>query len=225
MRQSFGMIAGVVAVTALAAGLAFSEPSSPTGALTGMWQLNKRLSAAPKRPESTDSGRVSGPMGGGMGGRHGGGTGGRWGGGSPEGRGEPEGERGPGSQRMGDARDGSGMLGAAATIKVDLDGNDVRIISPDGHVRILTPDGKAVERERGFVTVTEIARWDGDRLVVTSSTPKGRRITETFALADDGSGRLVHTIAVSQADATGSRTARWVYDRSADPATGNGEQH
>jgi hypothetical protein len=217
MRQAFTMAA--CAATVLGAGVVFAAPPAPGSALTGMWQLNNHLSRAPKRPEGAGGQHFSGGFGGG--GHHGGGMGGGYGDERPEGaEGGPEGgpEGGFGHEEAGGTHHSAAMFSAPETIKVDLDGTALRIISPDGHVRILTPDGTPVERERGFVTVTETARWDTGRLVVTSSTPNGRTITETFALADDGSGRLVHTVAMAQAASGESTTARWVYDRSPDAA-------
>jgi hypothetical protein len=227
MRHALAMVAA--AVTALAAAVLLAASPSPGTGLAGTWELNSHLSKAPKRPENSAGGRFSGGFGGD---RHGGGMGGRWGsergegaeGGPPRGQ---EGDRagGPAGQSGAGPRGGETMFSAPATIRVDLEGADVRIISADGHVRIITPDGKAVERERNFVTVTETARWDTGKLVVTSSTPKGRLITETFAIADDGSGRLVHTIAMTRAQSKDTRTATWVYDLAPEPTATAAPSH
>jgi hypothetical protein len=132
----------------------------------------------------------------------------------------PEG-RGPGGERRPDSG-GPGSLGDTETIMISVHNDEVRITSDDGHVRILTPDATPVERVRGFETVTETARWDGRRIVVTATTQKGTLITETFSLDEDGSGRFVHSAQFADPWSNKPRTVRWVYDRSTDSESGRG---
>lgn len=212
-----------------ALGAAAAEPPAPWQALAGVWTLNRSLSEAPQAP-SDEGGGQRGPRGGGGSfGGYGGAMGGPGGGmgGPPAGmRGA---ERGMGDQAGGrlerEARDGEhgrgdrpGFVGGAAALKLDVQDAEVRIITEDGHVRILTPDGQPVKRERGFLTVDETAKWENGRLTVTSSAPNGTLVTETLGLAEDKSGRLVHEVQVTRIDSGTPRTARWVYDRSADGA-------
>jgi hypothetical protein len=106
-----------------------------------------------------------------------------------------------------------GGMGGAKTVKIVVIDNDVRIISAEGNVRVITPNGQAVERQRGFQTVMETARWDTDQLVVSSASEGGPTTSETFALADDGSGRLVHTLRMPpRPDGGELGTITWVYD-------------
>jgi hypothetical protein len=189
-------LAAVIA-SALAVTVAGAQEAASPAKLGGVWHLDKSHSEAPRAPEGMSRSHGGfGPGGASVGGRHGGMR--------------PGGDLALGGGR--DVQGTGGLLGGAESIKVDVLDNEVRIISDDGHVRIITPDGQPVQRERELMTVTETANWQDGRIIVTTSTEKGLAITETFGLAEDGSGRLVHTIQVMRPDSKEPRTARWVYD-------------
>lgn len=217
-------VIALAASVGLVAGLAWCQPATArASAIAGVWQLNTRLSEAPKALEGEPGGerRQGGPdggtggrRGGGMGGHRGGGMGGPEGGGMGGHRGGGMGPDGGAGREGGPAGRGE-LLGGAASIKVTVQDQDVHIISADGRVRILTPNGQPVERERGFLTVSETARWTEGRLVVTSTTPRGMILTETIGPAEDGGGRLVHIVEMKRATSDETRTARWVYDKTA----------
>lgn len=221
MFQSRRMIIALAVSAGLVAGLAWCQPAAARAiGIAGVWQLNQGLSVAPKAPQGVPDGTMGGPPDGGMGGRRGGGMGpgGSGGMGGSEGGGmggRRGGGMGPdgGAGREGGPGGRGALLGGAASIKVIFQDQDIHIISADGRVRILTPDGQPVDRERGFFTVSETARWADDRLVITSTTPRGMILTETIGPAEDGSGRLVHTVAMKRATSDETRTARWVYDK------------
>lgn len=218
------VIIALAASAGLVAALAWCQPQAARASLiAGIWQLNTRLSEPPKAREGElGGGRRPGGPDGGMGGRRDDGTGERRGAGMGPGRpggtgGHRGGGMGPdgGRGREGGPGGREAGLGGAASIMISLEDGEVHIISGDGRVRILSPNGQPMDRERGFLTVSETARWTDGRLLVTSTTPRGMISTETIGPAEDGSGRLVHTVEMKRAEGGETRSARWVYDKTA----------
>ena len=150
-----------------------------------------------------------GGFGGGMGGP-GGGMGGPGGGMGGPGGGPPGGAQGGGP---GGPPGGSDPVTGAASIMVQLEGLEMKIVTGEGRVRTLTIDGQAVERQHGRMTMTETATFKDGQVEVSSVAEEGPTITETFALADDGSGRLVHTVLMPRPDSDEPVRAVYVYDR------------
>lgn len=190
-----------------ATGQEVSASASETGAaagLVGSWTLDRSLSQVPTPPAGgRHRGGASGGPGEGMGGPP---PGGMEGGPPPDEMGGRRGDRGePPARPEG--------LGGSRALKIELAGLDVRMTSASGRVRVITPGGEAVERARGPMLVTETARWEGERLVIESVAEDGPMTTESFALAEDGSDRLIHTVLMLRPDTNEQVKAVWVYDR------------
>lgn len=164
--------------------------------VVGTWSLNRDLSEIPTPPQGE---RPQGPPPDG---------GGPMGGPPPSGSSaHPEG--GPGAPPP-----GLGPMGGAEGLTIVISGSDLSITSDDGRVRLITPNGQPVERKKGRMTVTETARWDSGTLVIESAGTRGPKITETFALAADGTDRLVHTMTMPRPDSDEASVVTLVYDRS-----------
>lgn len=200
--------------------------------LVGRWSLNPSLSEIPKRPEGGRRGGPGGGMGGpgggqggpggGMGG-FGGGFGGPGGGmGGPGGGmgGPPSGGMGdPGKGEGGARRGGRGEPGGpsdpvtgAASLMVQLDGLTVKLVSGEGRVRSLGLDGQPAKRQRGPGTATETALFKDGRIEISTVPEHGPKVAETLGLAEDGSGRLVHTVLMPRPDSDEPVRAVYVYD-------------
>ena len=168
--------------------------------LSGTWRLNKDLSDDPQQ-KMKDARSESGG-GGHSGGRHGGGMG-----------------RGLGG-RSGSSGSGSGDEGprpledmATALQQLKIDHQDPALTIEDGLARLhhLFTDGRKIEEERSSGGTTEIhAFWKDGRIVVTTQSEKGPRITETYAVAADGS-QLTVTSKIEMRRG-GSVEIRRVYD-------------
>ena len=200
MGQNVRVRSVVLTVCAFVALATLASAATQISALAGTWTLNRGLSTLPERGKGG-----FGPRGGGPGGDRGfhGGPGG----------GIPHAVDGPG--REGGPRRGPMASPAGAeTLRIDLNGEELRIIAEDGHARILHTDGRSVEIERGSGTSVEKAEWKDNQLVVTGTSAQGNEVQETLALAEDGSGRFVQTLRFQRPDQPEPTTLRWVYERS-----------
>jgi hypothetical protein len=142
--------------------------------LTGTWKLNKDLSDDPrqKMKEAQDSG---GSGGGGLG-RHRGGFGGR--------------RRGSDTDTGAESPRSSLEENASALQLLKIQHQEPQLVIEDGIGRQhkLFTDGRKVEEERSQGGTTEMrAVWKDARIVVTTEPEKGPKITETYAVAADGS--------------------------------------
>ncbi|MGD1149101.1 MAG: hypothetical protein ABR961_14265 [Thermoanaerobaculaceae bacterium] len=186
-------VAVMLVASALAAAMAAAQTTPPWQALVGSWKLNTTLSDSPSRDDA-GAGQRPGPP-----------ASGRFPGG------EELGGTGPGGP--GDDRPPQGPPAFAKALRIELLDEGIRITSDDGHSRELVATGVPVERQRGGTTVTETVTWQTDRLVIVDSASDRPAMTETFGLAEDGSGRLIHTIQLPDRGSSESHTVKWVYDR------------
>jgi hypothetical protein len=142
--------------------------------LSGTWKLNKDLSDDPQQKMKEARDDSSG--GGGAFGRHRGGMGGR--------------RRGGETGATDDNPRSSFEDNAAALqlLKIRHHEPDLTIEDGLGRQHKLFTDGRKVEEERSLGGTTQIrAAWKDARIVVTTEPEKGPKITETYAVAADGS--------------------------------------
>jgi len=185
-RRSLVVLATVIAVVGLGAGLALRADEARRTDLTGLWKLDLKHSDLPGRGASGGGGRRGGMGGGGWGGRDGG-----W-------RGGPNGG-GPGMGPGGGDRAGGGERGERRRALPDL----VHVTQATTLVSFEDSSGAVVQE---ITTVPAAAdtcthapgatqltgRWDGDKLEVLRETPRGS-VTETYSLEDKGKTLVVHT--------------------------------
>ena len=168
--------------------------------LSGTWRLNKDLSDDPQQ-KMKDARSESGG-GGHSGGRHGGGMG--------RGSGGHSGSSGSGSADEGQ-RPPEDMATALQQLKIDHQDPALTIEDGLGRLHHLFTDGRKVEEEHSYGGTTEIhAVWKDARIVVTTQSEKGPKITETYAVAADGS-QLTVTSKIEMRRG-GSVEIRRVYD-------------
>ena len=192
-------VAVMIVAGALVAGTAAAQTTRPWRVLVGSWALNTTLSDAPPA-DGTGSGERQVPP-----------PTGRFPGGDDFSGGGPGGGRPP-----------QGPPPVARTLQIDLLDDGVRITTDDGRTRELAATGIPVERQRGPMTVTETVTWQDDTLVIVAVAADRPAMTETFALASDGSGRLVHALTLPARGSSKAPTVKSVYDRSTS-ATGGKE--
>ncbi|HEX7252519.1 MAG TPA: hypothetical protein VF376_06530 [Thermoanaerobaculia bacterium] len=167
--------------------------------LSGTWKLNKDLSDDPQQ-KMKDARSESGGGGGRSGERHGGGMG-RGGGGRS------------GSSGSGDdsSRPFEDMTTALQQLKIEHQDPALTIEDGIGRRHRLFTDGRKVEEERSYGGTTEIhAVWKDGHVVVTTQSEKGPKITETYAVAADGSQLTVTSKIETRRG--GSVEIRRVYD-------------
>jgi hypothetical protein len=116
-------------------------------------------------------------------------------------------------QREGMAR-GRGFFGPIENLHIEIDATHFHVTGDEGRDRMLALDGTPFVREGRRRRVVQKATVQGAKVVVTNTTDDGRVITETYALADDGSGRMIHTVD-AQGGLSPPMSARWVYERAA----------
>jgi hypothetical protein len=168
--------------------------------LSGTWKLNKDLSDDPQQ-KMKDARSESGG-GGHSGGRHGGGMG--------RGSGGHSGSSGSGSGDDGQ-RPLEDMATALQQLKIDHQDPTLTIEDGLGRQHHLFTDGRKIEEERSYGGTTQIhAVWKDGRIVVTTQSEKGPKITETYAVAADGS-QLTVTSKIEMRRG-GSVEIRRVYD-------------
>jgi hypothetical protein len=176
---------------------ALADDQVPPGNLSGFWRLNHDLSEDPRekmRETRTLRGAPGSGRGGFGGGRRGGGLGGR--------RARPEGreEEGPGTVDP----------EALETLRIVHRDPELRVTDGVGREHVLFTDNRKTEEERSLGTVRIRTKWKDGRVVVTTKSQRGPKITETYAVAADGSVLTVVTkIAGQRADVEFRR----VYDR------------
>ena len=226
-----GVISAVLAVAAV--GLAFAQETPKPNPLAGTWKLNVALSKGPDGAPPDMARLASRRRGGdrygepGQGGAPG--LGGPFAEATPGGNPEATGAQPsmPGSQGAPAAggrgsRHGHSGFGPIATMTVTVDAKEFRVDSADGLIRTMPLDGTPVQHSGRRYQAESRAKLTAAGVVITTTSPDGRIISETYALADDGSGRLVHTV-----DAKGGMnppmTARWVYDRDAAVSTAHAD--
>ena len=185
-----------------------SSQVTGTGALanlSGTWKLNKDLSDDPQQ-KMKDARSESGGGGGRSGGHHGGGGGG----GGGRGWGGRSGGSGSGSGDEG-SRPAEDMTTALQHLKIDHQDPALTIEDGIGRQHHLFTDGRKVEEERSYGGTTEIHTvWKDGHVVVTTQSEKGPKITETYAVAADGS-QLTVTSKIETRHG-GSVEIRRVYD-------------
>lgn len=160
-------------------------PADVRGNLSGTWKLNRDLSDDPqqKMREARESGSGGGTRGGGgFGGHHGGG--GRGGGF----RGRPRGQEGEGGS--GDAEVATQAFETLSIVHRDP---ELRITDGVGREHVLSTDDRKIEEERSAGTVKMRARWKDGHVLVTTTPEHGPTLTETYAVAADGSVLTVTT--------------------------------
>src|SRR5262245_20793976 len=199
MPQRFRMIALALRV-ALLLPLVSSETawSGSLANLSGTWKLNKDLSDDPQQ-KMRDARNESGGGGSHSGGRHGGM--GRGGGGRSGGSGSGEDAQRPLED----------MAAALQQLKIDHQDPALTIEDGLGRQHHLFTDGRKIEEERSYGGTTEIhAAWKDGRIVVTTRSEKGPKLTETYAVAADGSQLTVTSKVETRRG--GSVEIRRVYD-------------
>lgn len=175
----------------LVAALAATSPSPAAAGkakqppdLSGQWRLDPSRSEGPRGREGRGSWR--GRRGGG-GGFPGGGRGGGWGGG----RGADE-ARGPADSTRGSA---GRMARLPDWIRVDETAGHVVFSDSTGAalLEVLT-GGSADGAGHGSVAVLQLeGKWNGDRLQVERSGPRGGKIVEKYKLEDEGRTLVIET--------------------------------
>lgn len=98
-------------------------------------------------------------------------------------------------------------------MEISVDGQTMQLVMGEGRDRVLAVDGQPRKQQRGFMEFTVTAVWREGRVVVTAASPEGPSIKETFSLAGDGSGRLIHTVQMNRPGVESQTRAVWVYDR------------
>jgi len=188
----------MIVAGALVAETAAAQTAPPWRVLVGSWTLNTTLSDTPTA-DGAGTGERQGP---------------------PPTGGFPGGDDLSGGGHGG-GRPPQGPPPVARTLQIDLLDDGVRITTDDGRTRELAATGVPVERKRGPMTVTETVTWQDDTLVIVAAAADRPAMTETFALASDGSGRLVHALNLPARGSSKARTAKSVYERGAS-STGDG---
>ena len=224
LRNPRSILLGLSVIFVSLAASQAEEAAKPD--LSGTWQLNKEESDDPRekmmearRRGGAGSGGRGGGGGGGRrgfggpgGGRGGGGFGGPGGGGGGRGGGRG-GFGGPGGGRGGDGARGGGAerFLALETLTIRQDGAELVIVDASDRSRSFTIDGEKRAVEMGIGgEATVVAKWKKERLVVATSTERGK-ISETYELETD-SGRLVVTTKMKGEGPMGGMALRRVYD-------------
>ncbi len=153
------------------------------GDLSGTWKLDRERSDDPaqKVREGGGSSRRGSGGGGGFRGRRGGG-----GFGGHHGRPTDEGEENGGTDFGEDSR----AFDLLAIVHRDP---QLRITDGLGREHVLYTDGRRVDEERSAGTTKIRAKWKDGRVVVATTPEHGAKITETYAVAADGSSLTVTT--------------------------------
>jgi hypothetical protein len=185
----------------LSAGAALLALDLPN--LSGHWQLNQDASDDPSKVlQNSHSDSSGGGGGGGMGGGGGRGGHGRGGGG---GRG---GSRSSGGDAAGGRAD---FFEAVTSLNIEHHEPQVTITDAAGRERTIYTDGRKTEEEHSHGGTTAVtASWKDGHLEVVSKPETGGKITETYAVAADGSQLTVTTKV--EGGHNGSFTIRRVYD-------------
>jgi hypothetical protein len=165
--------------------------------LSGTWKLDKEASDDPSKVmrefRSPEGGRSGGGRGGGMGG--GGGTGmghGRGYGGGGGGGGSWRGRRGGSSDEGGP--DMTEWFSALETLQITDREPTLTITDAHGRERVLYTDGRKSREEHSHGGTTTVrASWKDGHIQVVSTPETGPKVTETYAVAADGSQLTVTT--------------------------------
>ncbi len=191
-----------LAAAALAASHALGALDLPN--LSGNWQLNKDASDDPAKV--MQDARASGGSGGG--GRGGGWSGG--GGGMGHHHGGGGGSR-SGGDSSGSPESYSDRFAALDTLQIQHKEPSLTITDSAGRERTIYTDGRKTEEEHSHGGTTAVtASWKDGHLEVVSRPETGSKITETYAVAADGSQLTVTTMV--EGGRSGSFTIRRVYD-------------
>jgi hypothetical protein len=152
--------------------------------LSGSWKLNKDLSDDPQqkmKDARSESGGGGSAGAGRSGGRHGG-----------MGRGARSSDSGSGEDTQ-----RSTLEDAAASsplLKIRHEDPALSIVDGLGRQHQLYTDGRKVEEQRSLGGTTQLrANWKDGRIVVTTEPEHGPKITDTYAVAADGSQLTVTT--------------------------------
>ncbi|HEX9287758.1 MAG TPA: hypothetical protein VF999_10885 [Thermoanaerobaculia bacterium] len=159
-----------------------ASPAVGAGDLSGTWKLDRERSDDPAQKFREGGGSTRRGFGGGGGfrGGRGGGFGGR------HGRPTDEGEAKGGS----DLFEGGRAFDLLTIVHRDP---ELRITDGIGREHVLYTDGRKIEEERSAGTTKIRARWKEGRVVVATTPEHGPKITETYAVAADGSSLTVTT--------------------------------
>jgi hypothetical protein len=153
--------------------------------LSGSWKLNKDLSDDPqqKMKDARSESGGGGSSGGGRSGGHRGGGMGRGGRSSDSGNDDD-------TQRS----TFEDAAASSALLKIQHEDPALSIVDGLGRQHQLYTDGRKVEEQRSLGGTTQIrANWKDGRIVVTTEPERGPKITDTYAVAADGSQLTVTT--------------------------------
>jgi len=184
--KSLVVVAAVVAIAGLGAGLAIRADEARRTDLTGLWKLDPKHSDLPGR------GGMGGPrrpgMGGGWSGREGGGGGGAWRGGRNGDGGMRQaggGERPMGAERRRPLPDL--MHVTQATTLVSFEDSSGAVIQ---EITTVPAAADTFTHAPGAARMT--GKWDGGKLEVDRESPRGS-VSETYSLEDKGRTLVIHT--------------------------------
>lgn len=177
-------MSGLLLAAFMAIGGATQANATPPD-LSGRWVLNRELSEDAREKMRDGRDGMARPGGGGGAGGSGmgrpGGGGGKSGGRSGR-RPPPGGDEG--GRRGGDDRRAAmrAVFEAASELTITQTAREIAILETDGRLRALHPDGEKYEDSSGAKVK---ARWDGERLLVTTSQERGPTVTETWRRAGE----------------------------------------
>jgi len=193
----------VLSAVVLSAGSALVALDLPN--LSGQWQLNQDASDDPSKVLQNSHSDSSGSGGGGFGGGGGRGGHGHGGGGGGGGRG---GSRSGGGDAAGGRAD---YYEGMTSLKIEHHDPRLTITDASGRERTIYTDGRKTEEEHSHGGTTAVtASWKDGHLEVVSRPETGAKVTETYAVASDGSQLTVTTKV--EGGHNGSFTIRRVYD-------------
>jgi len=169
---------------------------------SGSWELNEDLSDNPweKMMEKMPERGSGGPPGGGRGGK-GSGGGGRGGG--------PGGDDTGRRQQMRDRM--RSLLESAKHLNITHDEPSLTLLDGEGNERLLFTDGRDNDFELAGDLWEASAQWKKKRVVMKAKSARGRKITETIELSEEGR-RLLITAKMAGGGRMPSFEFRRVYD-------------
>jgi hypothetical protein len=176
---------------------------TPRTTILGAWKLNKDDSDEPSQGQDTQTSNGGNRrMGGGYpGGGYPGGGGGNGGYGGHRMGGESDEQR----QKM------EALLRPARSLAVSMTGAEIDMVDEAEHKIAFITDGRKLQKSKDASYEEIAARWEGTRLISDEKDPRGKPMSRTFELNEDGR-QLLETLHITSSKSNSSRTIRYVYD-------------